>query len=153
MRAAPLAIDKRPVRAGMSGGQLRVLSDIDIANIHEAALTALEEIGLADAPDTGIEILTGAGAILGDDGRIRFPRALVEDMLALAARDITLFARDPQYDLHLSGNNVHYGTAGAAVHMVDVDGRNYRDSTLQDLHDAARIVDTLENSVVVKIVL
>ena len=30
-------------------------------------------------------ILTGAGAILGDDGRIRFPRALVEDMLGKAA--------------------------------------------------------------------
>ena len=29
--------------------------------------------------------------------------------------------------------------------MVDVDGKNYRDSTLQDLHDAARITDRLDN--------
>ena len=29
--------------------------------------------------------------------------------------------------------------------MVDVDGRSYRDSTLQDLHDAARIADRLDN--------
>ena len=36
------------------------------------------------APPSGVEILTGAGAIQGDDGRIRFPRALVEDMLAVA---------------------------------------------------------------------
>jgi trimethylamine--corrinoid protein Co-methyltransferase len=29
--------------------------------------------------------------------------------------------------------------------VVDVDGRHYRDSTLQDLHDAARIADVLDN--------
>ncbi len=145
MRAAPLATDKRPVRAGLEGGQLRVLSDIDIANIHEAALTALEEIGLADAPESGVEILTAAGAILGDDGRIRFPRALVEDMLAVACKDITLCGRDPVNDLHLNGKKVHFGTAGAAVHVVDVAGRDYRESTVQDLFDAARIADRLDN--------
>jgi len=31
------------------------------------------------------------------------------------------------------------------VSMVDVDGRNYRHTTVQDLHDAARIVDHLDN--------
>ncbi|MEJ6478936.1 MAG: trimethylamine methyltransferase family protein [Octadecabacter sp.] len=144
-RAAPLSGDMRPVHAGMSGGQYSPLSNADVARIHEAALTALEEIGLADAPPSGVAILTGAGAVQGDDGRIRFPRALVEDMLAIAKRDLTLCARDPAHDLDLSGTRVHYGTAGAAVHMVDVLGRNYRESTVQDLHDAARIVDTLDN--------
>lgn len=145
LRAAPLATDKRPVHAGLRGGQLRVLSDLDIANIHEAALTALEQIGLADAPPSGIELLTRAGAILGEDGRIRFPRALVEDMLAVACKDVTLCGRDPSNDLHLQGTKVHYGTAGAAVHMVDVEGRTYRESTVQDLYDAARITDQLDN--------
>ena len=145
LRAAPLAQDLRPVRPGMTGGRLRVLTDADEQAIHAAALTALEEIGLADAPPSGVEILTGAGATQGSDGRIRFPRALVEDMLAVAARDITLHGRDPAYDLTLSGRRVHYGTAGAAVHMVDVDGRVYRESTVQDLHDAARIAHRLDN--------
>jgi trimethylamine--corrinoid protein Co-methyltransferase len=89
--------------------------------------------------------MTGAGAILGDDGRIRFPRALVEDMLAIANRSVTLCGRDPLYDLDLSGTRVHYGTAGAAVHMVDVETGNYRESSVQDLHDAARIADNLDN--------
>ena len=35
--------------------------------------------------------------------------------------DLTICARDPKHDLHLSGTKVHYGTAGAAVHVVDVD--------------------------------
>ena len=145
LRAAPIAKNMRPIRAGMTGGRYAPLTDADIARIHEAALTALEEIGLADAPDTGVEILTSAGAVQGDDGRLRFPRALVEDMLAIAARDITLCGRDQGHDLTLSDRRVHYGTAGAAVHMVDPVTREYRESTLADLHDAARIADRLDN--------
>ncbi|PWE33120.1 methyltransferase [Maritimibacter sp. 55A14] len=145
LRAAPLAEDIRPVQPGMSGGTYRPLTDAGMARIHEAALQALEEIGLADAPPSGVLALTGAGAVQGDDGRIRFPRALVEDMLAVAAREITLFGREPSRDLRIGGGRVHYGTAGAAVHLVDVEGRTYRDSTVQDIYDAARIADRLDN--------
>ncbi len=145
LRSAPLAEDKRPVRPGLPGGRYTPLTEAGVARIHEAALQVLEEIGLADAPPSGVEILTGAGAVQGSDGRIRIPRALVEDMLALAARDITLSGREPRHDLKLSGASVHYGTAGAAVSVVDVERREYRDSTVQDLYDAARIADRLDN--------
>ena len=145
LRAAPLMDDVRPIRAGLEGGTYRPLTDLDVQKIHTAALDALETIGLADAPPSGVEILTNAGAVQGDDGRIRFPRALVEDMLTKARREITLFSRDGKNDLTLSGNRVHYGTAGAAVHIVDVHGNQYRECTVQDLHDAARIVDKLDN--------
>ncbi|AUR03695.1 trimethylamine methyltransferase MttB [Phaeobacter inhibens] len=144
-RAAPLADHLRPVRAGLEGGLYRPLSDAGVARIHEAALDALEQIGLADAPPSGVAYLKAAGCIEGDDGRIRFPRALVEDTIAKANRSVTLFSRDGKNDLELSGTRVHYGTAGAAVHVVDVHGRTYRDSTVQDLHDAARITDQLDN--------
>jgi len=145
MRAAPLSAEKQPIKPGMTGGTYNPLSETDIARIYEAALVALAEIGLSDAPESGVAAMTAAGAQLGADGRLRFPRALVEKMLGRAQKDVTLCARDPQYDLNLSGTRVHYGTAGAAVHMVDVTGRNYRESTLQDLHDAARLVQALDN--------
>ncbi|RMD92176.1 MAG: methyltransferase [Alphaproteobacteria bacterium] len=144
-RAAPLAEEIRPIRPGMEGGRYRPLSETDVARIHEAALQALEVIGLADAPPSGIEAMCAAGAILGDDGRLRFPRALVEDMLAIAARDITLHGRERKHDLFLSGTRVHYGTAGAAVHVVDPFTGDYRESTARDLHDAARLVEHLDN--------
>ncbi|MEL0435589.1 trimethylamine methyltransferase family protein [Phycobacter sp. K97] len=144
-RAAPLSSSLRPIRPGMSGGTYSPLTDAGVQRIHLAALEALERIGLADAPQSGVDLLTAAGCTLGDDGRLRFPRALVEDALAKANRSVTLHSRDGQTDLDLTGTRVHYGTAGAAVHMVDVEGRRYRDSTVQDLHDAARICDALEN--------
>ncbi|MEM7069129.1 MAG: trimethylamine methyltransferase family protein [Pseudomonadota bacterium] len=145
LRSEKLSEDLRPIHAGLVGGRYKPLTEAAVKRIHEAALDALETIGLSEAPETGVEILTNAGAILGDDGRIRFPRALVEDMLAIAARDITLAARDPKHDLTLSGSRVHYGTAGAAVHIVDIENNDYRESTLQDLYDSARIVEKLDN--------
>lgn len=144
-RAAPLADHLRPVRPGMSGGTYRPLTQEGMERIHLAALDALEQIGLADAPESGVRHLLGVGCIMGDDGRIRFPRALVEDMLARANRSITLRGRNPVHDMDLGGSSVHYGTAGAAVHMVDIGTRDYRESSLQDLHDAARIADRLDN--------
>ncbi len=35
--------------------------------------------------------------------------------------------RDPKHDLHLTGTNVHFGTAGAAVHIVDPVTLEYRE--------------------------
>ncbi len=145
LRSAPLADDIRPVRPGLEGGRFKPLTEAQVIRIHEAALQALEEIGLSQAPASGVAAMTAAGAILGDDGRLRFPRSLVEDMLAKAARDITLCGRDPRYDLHLSGTRTHFGTAGAAVHIVDLATETYRESTAADLYDAARLVHNLDN--------
>ncbi len=145
LRAAPLAEDIRPVRPGMKGGWYRPLDDAAVLRIHEAALEALETIGLSQAPASGVEAMVAAGAIEGEDGRLRYPRALVEDMVAKAARNITLHGRDPKFDLHLEPDRVHYGTAGAAVHVVEPETGDYRDPTTQDLYDAARLVQHLDN--------
>lgn len=145
LRAAPLADDVRPIRAGLEGGSFKPLDEASIQKIHQAVLKVLEEIGLADAPQSGIEIMTAAGATLGDDGRLRFSPALVEDTLAKANRDFTLFGQIEKHDLKPGGNRVHFGTAGAAVHIVDVEKREYRESNLQDIYDAGRIVETLDN--------
>ena len=144
MRAAPLTADKRPVRPGLKGGRYQPLCDAEIQKIHEAALRCLSDIGVADAPQTGIDAMTEAGAEYSN-GRLHFSRTMVEDMLAKAHRKPVLYSQDGQHDLHPYESQVYYGTAGAAVHVVDVDTKNYRDSTLADLYKAARLVDTLDN--------
>ena len=141
----PLEDNIRPVRGGMEGGTFKPLSDTEILKMHGAALDALESIGLSNAPKSGVEILTQSGAILGDDGRLRFPRSLVEDMVALAPSEINLHGRDSKFDLRVGGKRVYYGTAGAAVHIVDVENREYRDSTSADLFRAAQLAHALDN--------
>ena len=56
-----------------------------------------------------------------------------------------LHAADPRCDLEPWGTKVHFATAGAAVHIVDPEAATYRDSTLADLYDIARLVDRLDH--------
>src|SRR5271155_2629512 len=144
-RTAPLPDNWRPVRPGMPGGLYKPLSDADVLRIHHAALDVLVNIGLADATPSGIEYMTRAGAKLSPAGRLIFPSALIEDTVARAARHFVLHAQDPKHDMEPWGSNVYFGTAGAAVHIVDAKSGVYRDSTTKDLYDIARVVDTLEH--------
>jgi len=142
---APTPDEEKAVRPGMSGGCYKPLTDSDIDLIHNAVLDVLEMIGLANAIPGCIDLVKNAGGSLTDEGRLLFPRSLVEDTIASAARDITLHGQDARHDMQLSGSNLYFGTAGAAVHMIDCETREYRESTLSDLYDVARLVDALEN--------
>ncbi len=146
LRAAPLAEASRPIRAGLSGGRYKPLTDAEVQRIHEAVLQILDEIGLSLAPESGIKAMTAYGAVYNEeDGRLRFPRAVVEKALKDANRNLTLHGRDPKHDLHPGGHRVHYGTAGAAVHIANIETGEYDESTLADLYSAAKITDHLDN--------
>ncbi len=145
-RAAPLHDDLRPVRPGMEGGRYQPLTEADIAKIHRAALDVLETVGLCDAIPSCVEAVVAAGGRLSDTGRLLFPRTLIEDTIAKAARRFPVHAQNPAQDMEPWGKRVYFGTAGAAVHMVDAMTGEHRDSTLADLYDIARLVDTLEHA-------
>lgn len=145
LRAQPLAENVKPVKAGMIGGTFKPLADEDVEKIHNAVLDVLENIGLSQATDTCIKACENVGAKMGEDGRLRFPKSLVMDTVKNANRHMIIYGRDPKHDIHPQGTKVHFGTAGAAVHVVDVEKNEYRESYVKDIYDAARIVDTLDN--------
>ena len=144
LRSSPLADNVRPVWPGMEGGHYKPLSDEDVLKVHHMALRLLSEVGLADAIPSCLDILLPKGCFLNEHNRLCFPASLVEDTLAMAARRFPLYAQDPRYDLEPWGKKVYFGTAGAAVNMVSADG-TYRESTIKDLYDIGRIVDTMEH--------
>lgn len=146
MRSRELPEADRPVRPGMpGGGRYKPLDEAGVARIHAAVLDSLEQVGMANSIPSCIEILTGAGARLNEHGRLVFPRALIEDVIARAGRNLTLYGQHPSHHMEVGGNRVYFGTAGAAVHVVDARTGAYRESTLADLYDAARLVDQLEH--------
>ncbi len=145
IRSAPLAEDLRAIRPGLESGCYKPLGEQDIVKINHAALDVVERIGLADATPTVIEAVVAAGGMLKENGRLCFPQAMVEDMLAKANRNLVLHAQDPKWDLDLSGSHTYFSTAGAAVNMIDARSGDYHQSTSQDLYNIARLVDTLDN--------
>jgi trimethylamine--corrinoid protein Co-methyltransferase len=144
MRAAPLTDAVRPVRPGLEGGRYRPIDDAGATKVHRTALRLLSEVGFADAPPSGVDVLTRAGCTLTNTGRLLFPAALVEDTIAKAARHFPLHGQDPRHDMEPWGKKVYFGTAGAAVNIVETGG-DYRESRLRDLYDIGRVVDALDH--------
>ena len=127
------------------GGRLALLSESELAQIHAAALTLLAETGLAEAPQEAVALVTEAGGTLSPDGRLLFPSELVEQVIAALPREVTLYGRRLGTDLRLGGQQVHLGSGGASPQILDLDTGRYRDSTLADIHDAARIVEAMDH--------
>jgi trimethylamine--corrinoid protein Co-methyltransferase len=133
------------VRPGQAGGQYRPLSDVDIQRIYAAALDVLEDIGIGDPIPEILDYALEKGCFLDDDGRLRFPRTLVEDMIALSPRQYALYAPNPENDLMVQGEEVLFCTSGEAVCILDYESQRYRPTKLVDLYDAARLGDQLEH--------
>ncbi len=144
-RGAPLSDAMRPVQPGLSGGRFKPFNDAELLQVNEAVMEVLSTVGLANAIPSCLERVVAAGGSVTDSGRLLFPRSLVEDTIANCRREVLLAGRDPRHDLHVGGDRVYFGTAGAAVHIVDIDENNYRDSNLCDLYDLARLVDQMDN--------
>jgi len=130
---------------GVSGGRFQPLSPDDIDQIHEAVLDLLETLGLSQAPQCMIDVVTANGGSFTDNARLLFPRTLVADALSGIRRDVTLWSRRDSYHLDISGARVHVGTGGAAPRIMDIDTHTYRETTIRDLYDMARIVDQQEH--------
>lgn len=132
-------------RIHAEGGSYAPLTPDEVAAIHTAALDILAHIGLSGAPPAVTGLVCAAGGSLSDDGRLLFPPEQVERALAALPRQVVLCGQDKRHDLTLAGGRVHTGSGGAAPQVIDLDSGHYRDSTLRDLYDAARLADALEH--------
>lgn len=135
----------RAIWPGLVGGSYQPLSERDIQRIHATALDLLENIGIGDPIPEILHAALAKGCILGAGGRLCFPRALVEDLLAITARSYTAYAPDAKFDLEIGDGRVYFTTAGEAVSILDYASQRFRPTRLVDLYDAARLADTLDN--------
>ena len=145
LRAAPLADDVKPVNPGQPGGSYKPLTETDISAIDKNIFRILEDIGFNQATPHCAETCTAYGAVLGNDGRLRFPREVVEKAIEQAEQNLVQHGQDPNSDRQVYGTREHFATGGAAVMIADSANNEYRESTAQDLYDLSRIVDTCEH--------
>ena len=125
--------------------KFKPLSEHEVNRVHHAALELLEQIGIAGPTDRVTRAALEHGCTLNEQGRLLFPRTLVEDLIGQAAKQFVVHGRDKKFDFEARNGKINFCTGGAAVTMLDIDQKRYRPSTLIDLYDLARLSDTLEN--------
>ena len=136
------------VRPGLSGGRYKPLTQSDMENVHQAALSVLEKTGVTDHFPELLELVLPKGAVMNAHNRLCFPRALMEDILVGAAKEFYVYARGEREgidDMHCTAESVYFANSGTAVTTFDAQTKTYRPSVLRDVYDFTRLVDKLEN--------
>lgn len=137
--------DSKPSTQGLEGGLYSPLSHSQILQIDAAAHEILEKTGFSEAPPIVVEAVTKAGGKIDRDNRLTFSSSLIDKAIDGLTRHYRLHGQTPGVELNMSGKRVHTGSGGAAPYVVDIDSGRYRESTLKDLYDAARLVNSLDN--------
>lgn len=146
LRQAPAADDAKAIWPGPNGGAYAPLNEREMEDVYNAALDLLENLGMAGSPDEFTQLVVEAGGHVDEHDRLRFPRGVVKRIVSeVAARQFTLFGFDPDKSVEIGNDRVYFATAGAGVMMLDHETQRFRESTLQDVYDAGRLVDTLDN--------
>ena len=128
-----------------AGGRLKPLDRAEVAQIVDTAIAILSDIGMAGVPAFLCQQFCDRGASVRADGRVCFPRSMVEQALSRAPSSVNLPGFEENRGLTVGGGRVHIGTGGAAIKILDSSTMRFRDSNLADLHLLMRMVDTLPN--------
>lgn len=124
---------------------LRVLSDADVAAIHEQSLAVLARTGMRIDSARARAVLGAAGAQVDEaDRRVRFPRALVEASLAAAPRAFSLGGRRPGFALPMNAGECTLMPDGESTTVYDPVADVRRAPTWDDWANATRLVDTMD---------
>ncbi|MCP3689380.1 MAG: trimethylamine methyltransferase, partial [Gammaproteobacteria bacterium] len=134
-----------PAPSGAVGGQYKPLGDHQLKQIYDTALRMLAELGMGGSPQMLTDQALAYGAKVNNKGRLCFPKSMVEDIIDGACKSFVLHGRDPKHSFEVGGDQVYFGTGGAAVQTLDLESHVYRPSTLEDLYGFTRLVDTLPN--------
>jgi trimethylamine---corrinoid protein Co-methyltransferase len=124
---------------------LHILNPEDLDMIHDSTLNVLEKTGLFIENDLALACFEEGGAIVDHVKKIvKIPPRLVEDAIQSAPSKVLLAGRDPKHDLVLGENKVHFTNFSEGVKINDPHTGENRAPVKQDLADAARVIDYLD---------
>jgi trimethylamine---corrinoid protein Co-methyltransferase len=122
---------------------LEILTEEQMEAIHRASLEVLEVTGVRFESDRALELMKKHGCKVDfQNRRVRFPPGLVEDCLRRCPSSFRLRARDRANDLFIGGNTTYF-CAFPGMRTIDLETWEQRVPTIQDNHDAVRVLDAL----------
>ena len=122
---------------------LTCLTPLEVKSIHLATLRILSEIGVSMKDPTGRKFLLEAGAQIKGE-RILFPPELVEKCISQCPPTVSVRGRGGTVKT-LGDGNLYFHNLGGARDIIDYSSGKKRYANMQDVRDATRLLDALEN--------
>ena len=122
---------------------VEIFTETQVDRIVAAAFTILEEMGLEIRSAEARAMFRRHGALVDDETQtVRIGADLVRHFAALAPERFVLHARNPERDLHVSGDVVNFGPVNGAPNVADRErGRRYGD--IEAFRDILKITQSL----------
>ncbi|MEM1545342.1 MAG: trimethylamine methyltransferase family protein [Candidatus Methanomethylicia archaeon] len=132
---------------GLTGRQLKFLSEEEIRKIHEISLRILEEVGVKSTSKRILEVLSRSGIDVNvDKGIARISRSHVEEALKKAPKRIVIYGRSQENAVILENGRVYFGLGGTPTpYILDVESGEFRRPGVRDVAEATRLGDSLSN--------
>jgi trimethylamine--corrinoid protein Co-methyltransferase len=125
--------------------QFRRLSDQQAQRLYGACLEILERTGVRLYDQEALDLLKKAGVSATDGNRVRIPPGLVDKALATAPKRLTLHDRNGKAAMLVEGHCSFFGPGSDCLNIIDHRTGERRQPILQDVVDAATVVDALPN--------
>jgi trimethylamine---corrinoid protein Co-methyltransferase len=138
---------KRNLHAGGTrsrGLSVNVFTESELDDIHLASLEVLERTGVFVEAGDARDIFKDGGCIVDSETRIvRIPPHVAEDAIASSPSKYVLCGRDPNNDFLMEPGRVAFTNFSEGIRVIDTETGEYRESTLKDVGDIARLNDYL----------
>ena len=140
---------KRNLHAGRrrSGGLgLDVFTHDEVQDIHLATLEVLQRTGVFVEDEEARAVFADGGcAVDGETRIVRIPPHVVEEAVRTAPARVTLAGRVPERDFVVEANRVGFTNFGEGIKVVDPRDGVLREPTKDDVANAARLIDAMDN--------
>src|SRR5260370_2551187 len=97
-----------------------ILSEEQVAQIHDHAMLILQEIGVDFLHPRAIDAFRRAGLTI-EDSRVRFERAFVEEQIKKVPETFEVQARNPTNTVTIGGNNMVNAPVYGPPFITDLD--------------------------------
>jgi trimethylamine--corrinoid protein Co-methyltransferase len=127
--------------------QARILTDGEIASVHQSSLTTLQEVGILIHHEKALSLLAEAGATVDPvSHQVKIPADLVERALRSVPSEFLVTGQDPSKDVRLGYDCPPRARPVISLDwIVDYRGKERRQVTVRDLEAWVRVVEALPN--------
>ena len=125
--------------------RLRMLSEAQTKKIYQASLQILREIGMDVQDGDTRKRLLQEGCREGKDEYILFPEDLVGRCISTIPNRFTLYDRNGGLAVDARDRVPHFAPGLNCITLYDHRTDSHRESLLQDVREAARVCERLEN--------
>jgi trimethylamine--corrinoid protein Co-methyltransferase len=122
----------------------RIYSDDQVAAIHVAALTLLENQGMKVLSAIGRKRYADAGASVDESTQVvRIDRGMVAKALATTPSEFTFHTPDPEFNVKIGGRHVCFAPTSGPPNIMDIhNGR--RAGTVEDFRNLIKLCQTFD---------